>query len=187
LCQKLLADARLFDLLSKYDEDLAATARDAGCVCGGRLHRASFRRKPRGLPPDVGDVYEKRHSFCCAVDDCRKRLTPPSVRFLGRKVYLGAVVVLSTALCHGTTPWRAARLRELLGVSAKTLARWRAWWREVFAASPQWRAAQSRFATPVVASALPASLLERFAGDGVEPLVSALRFLAPLTVSDGRG
>ena len=61
-----------------------------------------------------------------------------------------------------------------------------AWWREVFAASPQWRAAQSRFGTPVVTSALPASLLERFTGDGIEQLVSALRFLAPLTVSDGR-
>ncbi len=151
------------------------------------MHSASFARKPRGGPADLGAEYERRLSFCCAAADCRKRLTPPSVRFLGRKVYVGAVVVLATALRHGTTPWRAARLRELLGVDAKTLARWRTWWREVFAASPQWRAAQSRFATPVVASALPASLLERFAGDGVEPLVSALRFLAPLTVSDGRG
>ena len=87
------------------------------------MHSASFARQPRGGPAGLDAECERRLSFCCAAADCRKRLTPPSVRFLGRKVYLGAVVVLPTALRHGTTPWRAARLRELLGVGAKTLAR----------------------------------------------------------------
>jgi hypothetical protein len=175
-------------LLRLLDDDLAARARAAGCsVCGGVVHSASFARKPRGGPADLDAECERRPSFCCAADDCRKRVTPPSVRFLGRKVYLGAVVVLATALRHGTTPRRSARLRELFGVSAKTVARWRTWWREVFAESPQWRAAQSRFARPVATSALPASLLERFAGDVMEQLVSTLLFLASLTVSDGRG
>ena len=32
----------------------------------------------------LGPAYDRRLSFCCA--DCRKRLTPVSVRFLGRKV-----------------------------------------------------------------------------------------------------
>jgi len=31
-----------------------------------------------------------RFSFCCARDGCRTRKTPPSFRFLGRKVYLAA-------------------------------------------------------------------------------------------------
>jgi hypothetical protein len=30
--------------------------------------------------------YGQRFSFCCAVGGCRKRTTPPSLRFLGRKV-----------------------------------------------------------------------------------------------------
>src|SRR5262249_5927739 len=159
-----------------------------GCrSCGGVLHGAAFPRKPRGSPADVDAECDRRLSFCCASPDCRKRATPASVRFLGGKVYLGAVVVLATALRQGTAPWRAARLRELFGVSTKTLSRWRTWWREVFAESPRWCAVQSRFVTPVLASALPASLLERFAGDELEALVSALRFLAPLTLSDGRG
>lgn len=161
LCQNLLADGRFLELILRYDADLARTARAAGCeVCGGVLHSAAFPRKPRGGPADVEAASGERLSFCCAVRDCRKRVTPPSVRFLGRKVYLGAVVVLATALRHGATPRRAARLRELFGVSARTLARWRTWWREVFAESPAWRGARSRFATPVPASALPASLLE---------------------------
>jgi hypothetical protein len=156
-------------------------------VCGGVVHSASYARKPRGAPADLDAECERRLSFCCAAANCRKRVTSASVRFLKRKVYHGAVVVLATALRHGSTPRRAAPLRELFGVSAKTLARWRSWWREVFAESPKWRAAQSRFARPVPTSALPASLLERFAGDVKEQLVSTLRFLAPLTVSDGRG
>jgi hypothetical protein len=103
-----LADARLCELLARIDADLAETVRRAGCrLCGAVLHRAPFPRKPRGGPTELPDGYDRRHSFCCAVDGCRTRHTPPSVRFLGRKVYLGAVVVLATALRHG----RRARAR----------------------------------------------------------------------------
>jgi hypothetical protein len=110
---------------------------------------------------------------------------PPSVRFLGRRVYLGAVVVLVTALQHGATPDRLARLYATLGVSVRTLARWRDWWRETFARSRFWRAARSRLDSPVAEETLPASLLERFAGDETARLVALLRFLAPLTVTEG--
>jgi hypothetical protein len=122
--------------------------------------------------------YDRRHSFCCAVEGCRTRRTPPSVRFLGRKVYLAAVVVLATALRHGPTPTRAARLRELFGVDTRTLARWRQWWRHTVPESPWWRAMRGRFVPPVSASALPRSLLDRFAGPGAGPLVALLQCLA---------
>ncbi len=123
-----LADARLYEVLAGIDADLAETARRAGCrVCGGVLHSACFPRKPRGGPGELPAGYDRRHSFCCAADGCRTRRTPPSVRFLGRKVYLGAVVVLATTLRHGLTRMRADRLRQLLGVDARTLERWRHW------------------------------------------------------------
>lgn len=99
------------------------------------MHRASFPRKPRG-PAALPAGYDRRHSFCCAVDGCRKRVTPLSVRFLGRRVFTGAVVVLVSALRHGLTPPRVRRLREALGVSRRTLERWCVWWCETFAASP---------------------------------------------------
>ena len=91
---------RFWPFLLAVDQDLAQTTRQKGCACGGRLHRANYPRKPRGaddLPPD----YACRFSFCCACDGCRKRVTPPSVRFLGRKVYLFAVVVLVSAMRQG--------------------------------------------------------------------------------------
>ena len=46
----LLADGRLYDLLQRFDEDLAAEHRAGGCArCGSVLHSARYRRKPRGF------------------------------------------------------------------------------------------------------------------------------------------
>jgi hypothetical protein len=102
LYRELLADARFHELLFAFDRDLAAAARLAGCArCGGVVHSARFRRKPRGAPAGLGAGFDQRLSFCCAADLCRKRATPPSFRFLGRKVFLGAVVVLVSAMRQG--------------------------------------------------------------------------------------
>jgi hypothetical protein len=178
----LLADATLFDALLAIDHDLAITAQVSGCLlCGGRLDHADYPRKPRGGPATLGAAYEKRISFCC--DDCRKLRTPVSVRFLGRKVYLGVVVLLASALRQGPTPCRVARLRDQLGVSADTLARWHRWWRDGFVRTPFWKAARSRFADPLDERQLPRTLLEQFTGDGATPVLAALRFLSPLTTT----
>lgn len=149
------------------------------------LHAAPFPRKPRGGSTVLPAGYDRRHSFCCDVDGCRKRVTPPSVRFLGRRVFVGAVVVLASALRHGLTPARVRRLREELGVSRRTLERWRAWWRETFATSPWWRGVRGRFTPPVATGTLPRSLLVRFAGNGHVPLVKLLELLAPITTGAG--
>ena len=179
----LLADARFHELLLAFDRHLAAAARAAGCArCGGVLHSARFRRKPRGGPVGLGDVYDQCLSFCCAVDLCRKRTTPPSFRFLGRKVYLGAVVVLVSAMRQGAAA--ARELSDLFGVSRRTIARWREWWRSAFAASPFWRMAAAAFMPPVDQDRMPTSLLERFNGSGGERLMTLLRFIAPITGGD---
>jgi len=88
---------------------------------------------------------------------------------------------------HGATPTRVARLRELVGASPRTLARWRRWWREAFATSRFWQVAAGRFGTPVTCELLPLSLLERFAGDARDRLVATLRFLGPITTASARG
>jgi hypothetical protein len=184
--QKLLCDPKLYPLLARYDEDRAAQTKAAGCqACGGVLHSAAYGRKPRGVSADLGGRVERRRSFCCAEDGCRTRHTPPSLRFLGRKVYLGAVVVLVSAMRHGATPARIRKLREHLGVSRRTVERWRRWWREAFAESPFWRAARAAFMPPVDPGVLPASLLERFGGDDEARLVALLRFLGPITGRSG--
>jgi hypothetical protein len=178
LNSSLLVDERFYHVLASIDIDLAETARSAGCACSGVLHSARYPRKPRGQVNDpAGDA--RRASFCCAT--CRKRTTPASVRFLGRRVYLGAVVVLATAMQQGPSPWRVRRLRELLGVSAQTLARWRTWWAETFGETAFWKAARAAFSPPVAAAAAPSSLFERFAGELHEQLATLLRFLSPLS------
>lgn len=183
--QALLADARFHRLLLAIDDAIAADCRAAGCLeCGGVLHSARFRRKPRGRPaglpagPDGAD--DQRRSFCCAVEGCRKRATPASVRFLGRKVYLATVVTLVSAMQHGA---RAARrqLSDRLGVSRRTVARWREWWLCVFAAGRFWKAASAALMPPADPARLPLSLLDRLAGSPQRRLLGLLRLLMPIT------
>ena len=90
----LLADATFHDLLLAYDRDLADSTREAGCACGGALHSGNYLRKPHPILPWLRPEHCLRFSFCCAVDGCRSRATPPSLRFLGRKVFLATVVVI---------------------------------------------------------------------------------------------
>lgn len=174
-----LRDSSFFERLCEIDHDLAEQARARGCPCGGVLHRADYVRKPRGAPSEVPTDLERRHSFCCARDGCRRRLTPPSVRFLGRRVYLGVVVVLLTAMTQGVSPRRAARLRAELGVDRRTLVRWRRFWQQRFPRQALWREAGARFMPTISADRLPGALVRRFApSHAPEGLVSLLRFLA---------
>lgn len=186
LCHKLLLNSSLYELLMKFDAALAEEARKKPCSrCGACLHRDQFPRKPR-VPDTVvlPKAYKFRFSFTCA--SCDKRHTPASTRFLGRRIFLGVVVVLATAMQQGPAPWRCRRLREVLGVSTRTLKRWRTWWREVFAETVFWNEARSAFSPPVDATEAPFSLLERFVeNDDVSRLVALMRFLSPLSTPSG--
>lgn len=173
-------------MLLRFDEDLARSTRERRCGrCGGRLDRADYARKPRGLPPELGAEYAMRLSLCCAAEGCRRRATPPSVRFLGRRVYVGAAMVSITALDAGAQRAEVRQLKAWLGLSSRTLARWRRWWRAVFAESPFWQSARGQLRTPVRATALPGELLQRFAGDLRAQLIAGLRWLSPITTSAG--
>jgi hypothetical protein len=183
LYQTLLRDSSFFELLLRFDDDLAATVRQAGCaVCGGALHSARYQRKPRGGPPGLGSEYALRQSFCCATEGCRRRATPPSLRFLGRKVFFGLWVLLLPVLREGPTPERLSRLEEVFVVSRRTLLRWRRWWREVVPRSRFWQSRRGDWASPVPPVALPGSLLAGFGhlAGAAERALSALRWLAPL-------
>lgn len=186
MCHAFLTDANFYQLLTRIDESIAEEVRAGGCRCGGRLHSARYPRKPRGLRSALDASYERRLSFCCARDGCRRRSTPASVRFLGRKVYLGVMVVLLTALHHGLTAQRRRRLIEQLDVPAQTLWRWRRWWRERFVQSRCWRALAGQLIPPLVSDRLPGSLLERLSGSALsERLVELLVLLSPVTTATG--
>jgi len=172
-----LADQKLFQLLEKVDIDVLEEARSKGCLlCDGPLHRSDYERKPRG-----GPQWDIRFSLCCAKEGCRKRHTPPSVRFMGRRVYAGLVVVLVSAMIHGLTPERVNALREALGLDRRTLERWRQWWLGRFVESAFWREARARFLPPLCFKTLPLSLCLSFAVERRDRLLDLLKFLAPIT------
>jgi hypothetical protein len=181
LWHKFLSDARFHEALLALDVVVAQEARGKGCpACGGTLHSAAYWRKPRG-GPDLPAEHSLRLSFCCATDGCRRRMTPASLRFLGRRVYVATVVVLACVLRHGPTPTRMGRLRELVGVGRRTVERWCSWWRDRFCETAFWRIASAQFVPPIAVGELPVSLLDRFVGDPGGRLLAALRFLGPIT------
>jgi hypothetical protein len=170
-------------LLSYFDQDLAMQCRAQGCAhCAGRLHRACYRRKPRGGGPQCSENYRWRWSFCCAEQACRRRTTPVSLRFLGRRVYLGAVVALAACMQQGLSDRRVAALKLVLEVPRRTLQRWRLWWQEVFVRTAFWQGARARLMPPVDEQQLPLSLFERFAGaELAQQLWRLLNFISPLS------
>lgn len=183
--EEILRDTRFYELLLGFDRQIADEAHAGLCrECGSKLHWGSFDRKPRGVPAGLGREHTRRFSLCCARDGCRSRETPSSLRFLGRKVYFGAMVVLISAMQSGLTLQRMKRLKELVGVSRRTVLRWRDWWHTVFAMSAFWRAHRG-FAPAARDAGLPASLLKSFGGTIEQQLLSLLRFLVPITT--GRG
>lgn len=180
-----LSDPKLYPLLFSIDLELAARAQASGCAfCGGELHSARYPRKPRGGPRDLGVDYDTRLSFCCA--RCRRRTTPVSARFLGRRVYLASVVVLVAAMQPGAGKQVGAALCEAVGVRWRTLRRWRGWWKEIFVGTAFWKVAKARFMPAVDTQELPGSLLARFVGEDTRgQLTGLLRFLSPLSVRAG--
>lgn len=130
-------------------------ARIQGCgFCGGALHSACYPRKPRGGSIELETTAPTiRQIFCC--NNCRRRTTPEAVRFLGRRVYPGLVMILLSAMQSGVTDNLINELRLSLGVARRTLRRWRHWWREIFVETPFWNYGSGRFMPPIEHSGIP--------------------------------
>ena len=115
----LSADDAFFQRLRLLDHDLFLAVKSKPCPrCGGPLDTAHYPRKPRGL----GECELKRFSLCCRREGCRHRVTPPSLRFFGRKVYPAWVVILAGDFCR--------QLGLSRPIARQTLVRWRRFWRE---------------------------------------------------------
>jgi hypothetical protein len=174
-------DASFWSFLFEVDQDLAGEARKK------RLHSADYPRKPRGASSKLPELQCFRLSFCCDRDGCRKRFTPPSVRFLGPKVYLGAIVILISAMRQGPNPRRVRQLSERFGADERTIARWQTFWREHFPQTPFWKVALASFLAVGEIVSLPYSLVDSFLRRHPprEGWILLLRFLSPITVPGG--
>ena len=108
------------------------------------------------------------------------------MRFLGRKVYVGALLVLfgnAAGIAPGATS--AALLASLSatgGVPVRTLERWRTWWTELVPATRWWTELGSRFVPGIDPMALPIALLVRVRAVGAEArLTAVLALTRPLS------
>jgi len=176
--------ARLWSVLLAIDQDLAETTRKKACPCGGHLHCANYLRKPMGTLVQLPKEQRLRLSFCCDRDGCRKRATPPSVRFLGPKVYLAAIVIVVSTMRQGPTPRRVRELSRRFGADGCTIARWQVFWREHFPQTPFWKVARAQLVPVVEIVSLPYSLVDAFLHrhPRCRGWTLLLRFLSPITV-----
>jgi hypothetical protein len=172
-------------LLLALDTHAAQQVRLQGCPrCAGPLYAAHYERKTRGLGPEAlkAGRYEVRLSLCCGREGCRARATPPSVRFLGRRVYAAvAVLVLSLREALAGLPARAAVEEARQSPAWCTRRRWSFWWRQGLWSSPWFAAHRALFAMPAQPSEAPDCLLVQFAGSVHERLQRLLVMLSPLT------
>ena len=128
-----------------------------GCCrhCKGKsLYADPYPRKPRGFPPVlpqevISKYFSFRFSFLC--NDCNRRTTPRSVRFLGRKIYIAPSILWVTYTAEQGHLPDLAILRNILEpfFGAKTSGRWLDWWREAVWKSPFWKEFQGQILSTI--------------------------------------
>lgn len=185
---EFVLESEFFEGLLRADALLAEQVRLARCPrCDGPLHRADYRRKPRGgAAAAKGEWQTKRISFCCGAEGCRRRATPPSLRFLGRRVYVEACVIVASVVGAALVPAPAKTTYAATGVPARTVARWRSWWANGFVGTRVFLEMKARFVG--MTGALPGAILEQMTTSVVDRLDLLARWLAPITtqsVPDG--
>ena len=144
--------------------------KELGCPeCKSSLHSANFVRKFRGLEIQTPPQFEVRFSFCCSKDGCRNRLTPPSVRFMKHKVYLGMVIIL---ISSGVTTF----LEETLEVSHQTRRRWMKFWSQILSSSnPLFVALKAFLPVDLGIQGTPKPILEFFIGQTTSDIIRGIQ------------
>src|SRR6266568_1834893 len=114
MLHKLLLNATFHSALISIDEELAENIQKKGCPCGGELHQANYPRSPSGIPSLFRSNYSERFSYSC--DTCRKRTTPQSVRFFGRRWYPAPLLIFISALMLGVNERRLEQVKRHFGI-----------------------------------------------------------------------
>jgi len=186
---KLICDDKFHGILFKIDQELAQEAESSDCpYCYHQLHHADYPRSPNGIPANQRHHYEHRFSFCCS--KCRKRVTPETVRFFGRRWYPAAAFLLVCILHLGITDKRIEQIKRHLGIRVNKLTweRWRLWWQDAFELTLFWKQAKGHLSKQPASKFLIArSILRIFSGSLSDKMLHLLRFLSPLTGRIYRG
>lgn len=183
------ADDKFHAQLWEIDAAAARAVQAGRCVragCGGRLDVANYPRKVRGLGngAETAGQYGRRLSLCCAVEGCRKRATPPSVRFLGRFVYAMRVMV-TWAATHGAPSTPAPPPPRSPSPARQTKARWERYWRDGVGSNVAMALLVAALVLPtqVAAPNVVVALMRSARGTESERTETTHRLLAPLTTS----
>jgi hypothetical protein len=162
----LSVDETFCQSLRDLDRDIFLAAKARGCPsCGGILDTSNYIRKTRGM--SKGD--ELRYSLCCRNEGCRKRRTPKSLRFLGRKVYGAWVVILAVDFC------------EELGMKGQlahqTLSRWKNFWKNQLSDGTEFiKLARGLVAPGAQITDRPGSLVAHFGFPALHSWIHVLKF-----------
>ena len=159
-------NAAFFQELLQLDFNLFVATKAKPCPrCGGPLDTSHFPRKLRDA-----DEEQQRFSLCCRNEGCRKRITPPSLRFFGRKVYSAWVVILVLDFCEALGLDRV--------ISRQTIARYRQFWQERLAESHLFmRWARGELPPGTTAIDRPGPLLHLFGFPFPPGRIAVLRFV----------
>jgi hypothetical protein len=187
--EDVLQDLDTAKLLLYIDEENAKECFAQGCQnpdCPGlkdpkrTVYRGDYERSTKRCAEPVKAYYAKRISGNCSI--CDTRVTPPSVRFLGRTWRTSIALVLTTPRGVRSVSWLATHL----GVPERTVKRWRRWWYTTFVATKFWDFNRADFVPEVEKAHLPTGALVRFKGrNDLSRLVEFLRYLAPLRTGAG--
>ena len=170
--------------LLAFDFDTARQVQAKNCNhCGGLLHQAHYPRLGFGVPSELASLYQSRYSFCCA--QCRKRTTPPSLRFFGRRRYIAPLFLLLCSVRFSPCEKRCERWAKRRGIqlSLSTWKRWVSWWQRDFPQTPFWSIAKACFLPPLNVNPSLRALLKSLAGKVLpQQLTQLLQFLSPLSI-----
>jgi hypothetical protein len=175
--------SEFFEGLTAIDTIIVSMAARGVCAfCEGPLYRSDYDRKPRGgdFFAQFGAATSRRFSLCCGSEGCRRRATPPSVRFLGRRVYVGAVVIVASVCALAMQV--ANLVRKKTGVPPRTVQRWIDWWRGPFSETDVFVDLRSRIPSNTRGE-LPKSILDVLPGDAHARIKKLLAWLLPLSTA----
>ncbi len=181
MSHKFLSNSSFHQILNAIDQKLAEQSKEKGCLsCGSQLHKANYPRSPAGLSAPFREYYDERLSFCCV--KCRKRMTPPSVRFFGRRWFVGPVFILICILRLGINDRRLMQVRKYFGITMSQLTwrRWRRWWLESFPETSFWQRVTGIVPLCVMESkqSFPRALFNQFSGVFEQKITCSLRFFS---------
>ena len=179
---KLLQNPSFHSLLLDIDHQLSEQYRLKRCpFCKGPLHKSNYSRSPLGLVNKHRKYYSTRLSFCCGY--CRKRTTPPSVRFFGRRRFVAPVFMFISMLNCKITQNSLRKMHRYFNVniSKRTWTRWRKWWNTLFVQTKFWKQAKGLLHLGSLLKEHPRSLLLSFESTFSNKMILILQFLSPLT------